>query len=578
MRNFTRLCVFLLFISCCWSGCGDRSVRHRMLEAEARFDTVPSDIFRLLSEVGSPDSLSSEDRALYDLLTLRSYSIGGKPLPDSLVRHVYAYYHATDDSLHRARASLYMSRLHYKSRSHFRQWLLPLLEAERYAPADNLLLRGQISSDMGAVYEMQYEDELAFDKYRRAYEIFKRLGRLDLQVRAAGRTGYVHFYLHRYDSARYYFREGFRISGILRDTAMLSNFEYSIGNVFKYENRLDSAYDYFNRAIAWSRDTTPEMRLLLADVYLEQNEVLDARRTLLKGLSVFKRRKDTAKICGAYLVLRQIEEKAGNREFALVAADSAHRYKDFLTDFVQENLISEIRKDSDNLQLAGERNRLLLQRRNLWLVLSLCLAALLGGLCLYFVAVSRRDRRILQAESDRRRQENETQRVRLQLQGETISRQQTELRLERMRSKLGESRQLLLRHLEVQRHISELKRAGEQEDDLDGQQVARLIDRFSLTPNSWPELARIIDQIYDDLPVGLSEVYPQLSVDDVRLCCMIIVGLSSSEIAQVLDIRTESVYRKRRRLKKKLSLGEKDSLREHLLRFIDRMADDPRAV
>ena len=193
----------------------------------------------------------------------------------------------------------------------------------------------------------------------------------------------------------------------------------------------------------------------------------------------------------------------------------------------------------------------------------------MGGLCLYFVAVSRRDRRILQAESDRRRQENETQRVRLQLQGETISRQQTELRLERMRSKLGESRQLLLRHLEVQRHISELKRAGEQEDDLDGQQVARLIDRFSLTPNSWPELARIIDQIYDDLPVGLSEVYPQLSVDDVRLCCMIIVGLSSSEIAQVLDIRTESVYRKRRRLKKKLSLGEKDSLREHLLpRFV----------
>ena len=303
MRNFTRLCVFLLFISCCWSGCGDRSVRHRMLEAEARFDTVPSDIFRLLSEVGSPDSLSSEDRALYDLLTLRSYSIGGKPLPDSLVRHVYAYYHATDDSLHRARASLYMSRLHYKSRSHFRQWLLPLLEAERYAPADNLLLRGQISSDMGAVYEMQYEDELAFDKYRRAYEIFKRLGRLDLLVRAAGRTGYAHFYLHRYDSARYYFREGFRISGILRDTAKLSNFEYSTGNVFKYENRLDSAYYYFNRAIAWSRDTTPEMRLLLADVYLEQNKVLDARRTLLKGLSVFKRRKDTAKICGAYLVL-----------------------------------------------------------------------------------------------------------------------------------------------------------------------------------------------------------------------------------------------------------------------------------
>lgn len=425
---------------------------------------------------------------------------------------------------------------------------------------------------------MQYEDELAFDKYRRAYEIFKRLGRLDLQVRAAGRTGYVHFYLHRYDSARYYFREGFRISGILRDTAMLSNFEYSIGNVFKYENRLDSAYDYFNRAIAWCRDTTPEMRLLLADVYLEQNKVLDARRTLLKGLSVFKRRKDTAKICGAYLVLRQIEEKAGNREFALVAADSAHRYKDFLTDFVQENLISEIRKDSDNLQLAGERNRLLLQRRNLWLVLSLCLAGASGrSLPLLRGRLSPRPAdfagRVRPPASGERDAAGP-----LAVTGRDDQPSATELRLERMRSKLGESRQLLLRHLEVQRHISELKRAGEQEDDLDGQQVARLIDRFSLTPNSWPELARIIDQIYDDLPVGLSEVYPQLSVDDVRLCCMIIVGLSSSEIAQVLDIRTESVYRKRRRLKKKLSLGEKDSLREHLLRFIDRMADDPRAV
>ena len=45
-----------------------------------------------------------------------------------------------------------------------------------------------------------------------------------------------------------------------------------------------------------------------------------------------------------------------------------------------------------------------------------------------------------------------------------------------MRSKLGESRQLLLRHLEVQRHISELKRAGEQEDDLDGP-AGRSFDR-----------------------------------------------------------------------------------------------------
>lgn len=73
----------------------------------------------------SRQSLFRGPWALYDLLTLRSYSIGGKPLPDSLVRHVYAYYHATDDSLHRARASLYMSRLHYKSRIPFRHGCLP---------------------------------------------------------------------------------------------------------------------------------------------------------------------------------------------------------------------------------------------------------------------------------------------------------------------------------------------------------------------------------------------------------------------------------------------------------------------
>lgn len=126
---------------------------------------------------------------------------------------------------------------------------------------------------------------------------------------------------------------------------MLSNFEYSIGNVFKYENRLDSAYDYFNRAIAWSRDTTPEMRLLLADVYLEQNKVLDARRTLLKGLSVFKRRKDTAKICGAYLVLRQIEEKG--REPGVRAGGCRQRpqIQGFSDGLRSENLISEIRKE-----------------------------------------------------------------------------------------------------------------------------------------------------------------------------------------------------------------------------------------
>ena len=59
---------------------------------------------------------------------------------------------------------------------------------------------------------------------------------------------------------------------------------------------------------------------------------------------------------------------------------------------------------------------------------------------------------------------------------------------------------------------------------------------------------------------NLTKNYPKLSQNDLKICAYIKIGLSNKEIAQLLNILTDSVKSSKKRLKKKLNLTADDNL------------------
>lgn len=72
------------------------------------------------------------------------------------------------------------------------------------------------------------------------------------------------------------------------------------------------------------------------------------------------------------------------------------------------------------------------------------------------------------------------------------------------------------------------------------------------------------DIVYDGYSKRLSEAHPNLTSSDKRLCCYIRMGLSSKEIAPLINISYKSVEMARYRLRKKLCLDSETSLTDYL--------------
>ena len=78
---------------------------------------------------------------------------------------------------------------------------------------------------------------------------------------------------------------------------------------------------------------------------------------------------------------------------------------------------------------------------------------------------------------------------------------------------------------------------------------------------------RNFDIVYGDYTKRLRERYPQLTPSDVRLACYLKMGLSSKEIAPLVNISYKSVEMARYRLRKKMGLDSDTSITDYLANF-----------
>ncbi len=77
------------------------------------------------------------------------------------------------------------------------------------------------------------------------------------------------------------------------------------------------------------------------------------------------------------------------------------------------------------------------------------------------------------------------------------------------------------------------------------------------------ELSNKVKSIKDELIFKLSKAHPSLTEKDRRLCVLLMLNLSSKEMANILNIQEESVEKSRSRLRKKMSLSSNQNFIEY---------------
>lgn len=83
----------------------------------------------------------------------------------------------------------------------------------------------------------------------------------------------------------------------------------------------------------------------------------------------------------------------------------------------------------------------------------------------------------------------------------------------------------------------------------------------------WKDFTNSFDQAYDNYTQKLRSMHSELSEGDLRICCYLRMGLSSKEIAPLLNISYRSVEMSRYRIRKKMGLTRDQNLTEYLQRL-----------
>lgn len=93
-------------------------------------------------------------------------------------------------------------------------------------------------------------------------------------------------------------------------------------------------------------------------------------------------------------------------------------------------------------------------------------------------------------------------------------------------------------------------------------EMRRLLDSHLETEDKTFEIQ--MDELHQEFFKTLKEKHPSLSIYDLRLCAYLKIGISSKEMAEMLQVLPSSLYVSRSRLRKKLNLSADEDLYNYL--------------
>ncbi|MCF8365249.1 MAG: tetratricopeptide repeat protein [Bacteroidales bacterium] len=421
---------------------------------------------------------------------------------------------------------------------------------DRALAAGNESMQAIRLSNIGQAYEAKGETDKALDYVNRALQIDERLGNTEKIGVRHSHIGLIYLKMGDYKKSLESLAKANQIFNFTKNVSSKIITLNHLGTLMQKQDRHNEALEYFDTAAGLARKhqiRAEEMRALknISDIQGQQGNFQQA----LKYYQLFAQIKDS------------IFNEEKHRQFAKFEA----RYENE-------------KKEKENELLRQEAN---IQRKQKTIFILTGIASLLLALS-FMVLFSMKRKSLIQNsklhEKERElhalaieKKEKENQHLQDVLFAEAqINRLQTE-KLQQKNRELSTSTIHILNKNEVLGNIRKMAADWMKQDNFDKtknlKKLIHEVDQNTDLDEQWEQFKLHFESVHKGFFERLLKNFPKLTPNELKLCAYLRMNLSTKEIAQMLNISTESVTTKRYRLRKKLDLENEENLVGYLGNF-----------
>ncbi|MDJ1479084.1 tetratricopeptide repeat protein [Cytophagaceae bacterium YF14B1] len=446
---------------------------------------------------------------------------------------------------------------------------------------------------LGMAYYYGLKIDVALQCHQEALKIYEQLSDKKGKAETFGYIGHLYEKQKDYPQALIYQEKAFKIYEVLNDKAGLGKITENLGSIFEDMENYPKAYEYFNKALTFNREVNDQVTIInnlnnIGDTYRKQGNYSDALIYTLQAYQLARKMNQKDRLRSALRDLSKTYAFIGDYKKAHGYLDSSYTLYQRIYD--EESVLQMARmqtlyqteakekalvvKDATIQLLEGER-----RIGQLWITLLVTGTVLLLSFGIIFFRYqrlkTRKDRELLEQtqrvlETERENTQLNEQNLKTELENKRLKELQLQQELE------TRSRELTTHALQIvqkNKFLEELKvklneiRRSEKDKTRQIKELIASIDYSFKLDQDWEDFKRFFEQVHPDFFQNLQSVCTDLSAHDKRLCALLRLNLSSTDISTILGISQDSLRIARYRLRKKLKLEERANLTAFLVSF-----------
>ena len=546
------------------SGCNkQQSVSDRLLnEVEKAIAINPDSASNLLKSISSPEKLDDKAFARWCMLSGKiTDEIFNSILPTYQLERAYDWYSSHGSPDEQVQILIYLGRSYFADGDYDKAMSIytNALDIAGKNKLNNLI--GYTYDYIGDLYREKFMFTEAIKKYETAAECFKKENNTDSYACALKNIGREYACIDSLSCAIEILTIADSVAANTKDIEVTASINNALGNIYVMREEYDKAEKYFLKALSTGKEKMPDY-VALIDLYTTTDSI-DKAKELLSKIP----QDDPQYTCSINYLYYQIHNAERDYKEALAYLEEYVDMVDSIVYADSQSKILNIESKYNHLKISQEVDRLKIKQQSYIIFSVICISCLLLIMIVYLLYRK-------QAKEKIHRQQDELNRIKTDLTYVSLELEEKKKLLDTFKEKddnynkiekeiallTSNYKELQHKSLENSPTFKELVRLAKQNKPRN--------DKPLITDKQWELIADEITYIYPNLSKYLYSLCPTLPEQDFLYCCLCMCGFDTNTEAKLLNIASDSVRKKRFRLREKLNialLNDNTTLYEYLI-------------
>ena len=546
------------------SGCNkQQSVSDRLLnEVEKAIAINPDSASNLLKSISSPEKLDDKAFARWCMLSGKiTDEIFNSILPTYQLERAYDWYSSHGSPDEQVQILIYLGRSYFADGDYDKAMSIytNALDIAEKNKLNNLI--GYTYDYIGDLYREKFMFTEAIKKYETAAECFKKENNTDSYACALKNIGREYACIDSLSCAIEILTIADSVAANTKDIEVTASINNALGNIYVMREEYDKAEKYFLKALSTGKEKMPDY-VALIDLYTTTDSI-DKAKELLSKIP----QDDPQYTCSINYLYYQIHNAERDYKEALAYLEEYVDMVDSIVYADSQSKILNIESKYNHLKISQEVDRLKIKQQSYIIFSVICISCLLLIMIVYLLYRK-------QAKEKIHRQQDELNRIKTDLTYVSLELEEKKKLLDTFKEKddnynkiekeiallTSNYKELQHKSLENSPTFKELVRLAKQNKPRN--------DKPLITDKQWELIADEITHIYPNLSKYLYSLCPNLPEQDFLYCCLCMCGFDTNTEAKLLNIASDSVRKKRFRLREKLNialLNDNTTLYEYLI-------------